>query len=100
MTEEGYTERVLRALAGFQTELNAMEHAVKDSAGNRAELPQAGEIFGTISDAAEECKAVLEFFEGEEVPPEVYSRVTGVQRAICDLAAALRLHTTLMNMTR
>ena len=92
MTSKEYAEKSRMVLASYVAELDAMETAVTRAATTGGNVPQASHLFETMSDAAQESGKLLEFYEGETIPIEVHDAMVHVQRAITDLAAALKLH--------
>jgi hypothetical protein len=78
------------------TELNRIDTAVVAAARVGIPLPSAAEIFDVLSDASIATADVLESYVATPLPAEVRYSLLQLQCSMTDVAASIRLYTTLM----
>jgi hypothetical protein len=92
MDAREFAEKTVNALRSFARELNGMEPAIMLAVKEGREVTNPKEIFQEISEAVEECRELLEYYDGADpVPADVRSAALETLAAVRNCADALVL---------
>jgi hypothetical protein len=101
MDAKQFNEKTLNALRSYAHELNGMEQAVMLAVKETREVTNPKEIFKELSEAAEECRELLEYYHPTD-PLPAETRIAAIETlaAIRDCADALVLSAAIQGNCR
>ena len=101
MDAKQFNEKAVNALRSYARELNGMEPAIMLAVKEGREVANPKEIFKELSEAAEECRELLEYYDlADPLPAEVTYSSDETLAAIRDCADALVLSAAMQGNCR
>ena len=101
MGDADFVKETIQALNSHAAELDSMYRVVMIAAENRAEIPNAKDIFKEMAEASKECDEMLEIYFGDDDPlsPEMRRAIQRIQDGLFNCASAFVTYMAIGRLT-